>query len=605
MRFAYIDSNGNEVPIPSVDALALRIELGAITENTQLYDAQADEWGPAHTHEIFHTLSRDAGGDEGFVAPPPVAPPSVSTPTPGTASGEEAAGGETTSAAASGPDATAEEDALAPSSAETAGGEPETASVSAAEEPEDEDGSFGLTLAEAPEEDGGGAEGGDDSELGLTVSEDPAVELALPGDEDALDLAPPAEDALDLAAPFEEEAMDLSPGGGEDEGATFDFGGMEGGLELEETFDPPTDEPMDLSAAVEGGDDLSGGMELETSMEFDTDGFDVGEGSSLDLEAPMSEFSPEQPPSWMEEDEAASDGVLDFSSVSAAAGEDEVEGEVPLRDRRTPRNKPSPPKHRKQRNLALPIVLVVLLLAVGMGGYAAWPLISERLASGGEPEVPEVYLPPLSEELMPVMRDASADALAASFEDARSAWAQTGPLQEPPSEWLEGIYLANAGDYETVEAFWSGMADFAGRVRAIDLAAFDAALSAELQSRSMVADQMSAVRERADSGFVAATPERTEVYDRFDALIDASLALHSFLVANQDQIEYAPAAAVTTDPVLEVNPATPAIGEAMGDLLDDVLASLNELEALGGADGVTAEGLRSALRVRIQEVGVR
>lgn len=74
MRFAYIDSNGKEIPIPSVDALALRIELGAITEETQLYDAQADQWGPAHTHEIFHTLSRSSGSDEGFVAPPPVAP---------------------------------------------------------------------------------------------------------------------------------------------------------------------------------------------------------------------------------------------------------------------------------------------------------------------------------------------------------------------------------------------------------------------------------------------------------------------------------------------------------------------------------------------------
>ena len=61
MRFAYIDSNGNEVPIPSVDALALRIELGAIKDDTELYDAHADQWGPAHPHEIFHTLSRSAG----------------------------------------------------------------------------------------------------------------------------------------------------------------------------------------------------------------------------------------------------------------------------------------------------------------------------------------------------------------------------------------------------------------------------------------------------------------------------------------------------------------------------------------------------------------
>src|SRR5512134_2554473 len=76
MRFAYIDSHGNEVPIPSVDALALRIELGAIGPETQLYDAQADHWGPASTHEIFHTLARDRQAD-GFVAPPPpVAPPS-------------------------------------------------------------------------------------------------------------------------------------------------------------------------------------------------------------------------------------------------------------------------------------------------------------------------------------------------------------------------------------------------------------------------------------------------------------------------------------------------------------------------------------------------
>jgi hypothetical protein len=36
MRFAYMDSQGNEVPIPSIDALALRIELGAISADTEL-----------------------------------------------------------------------------------------------------------------------------------------------------------------------------------------------------------------------------------------------------------------------------------------------------------------------------------------------------------------------------------------------------------------------------------------------------------------------------------------------------------------------------------------------------------------------------------------
>lgn len=597
MRFAYIDSNGNEVPIPSVDALALRIELGAITENTQLYDAQADEWGPAHTHEIFHSLSRDAAEDDAFVAPPPVTPPSVAPP-----GGEDAsveAADETTEPppdAEGGPDAEADE--AAPS--------PDEGAVDDAQ-PTEEDTSFGLTLAEPPP---GDEEATKESAAEASEAED--VDTGLPD----LDLAP-ADDPTAAADPGADEPPDHGPGAsdpalesaetaaeprGSDE-AVFDFGGLEDELEVEESFEASEEEPMDLSTAPEAdAGDLGGGMELETAMEFDAGGFDAGDDSSLDLETPMSQFTPDEPPSWMDEREAAGeDDVLDFSSVSAAA-EEEGEGDVPLRERRTPRNKPSPPKLRKQRNLALPIVVVVLLLAVGIGGYVAWPVVSERLASQDEPDVPEVVMPPLSDELMPVMREASEAALGAVFEQARTAWAESNPVQEPPSEWLDGIYLANAGDYEQAEAFWSGMSDFVERVRGIELAAFDAALAVELRDRGATGADADAIRERADSGFVAATPERTEVFDRFEAVVDASLALHAFLVANQDNIEYAPATVVTTDPVLEVNPATPEIRQAMEELLDEVLATLRAFEYPGT---VTAEGLRDTLRSRIQEQGVR
>ncbi|MCG6958126.1 MAG: hypothetical protein LJF04_19225, partial [Gemmatimonadetes bacterium] len=75
MRFAYIDSQGNQVAIPSVEALGLRIELGAIGPDTQLYDGQADRWGPASSHEIFHTLSRGIS-EESYNVPPLVAPTS-------------------------------------------------------------------------------------------------------------------------------------------------------------------------------------------------------------------------------------------------------------------------------------------------------------------------------------------------------------------------------------------------------------------------------------------------------------------------------------------------------------------------------------------------
>lgn len=596
MRFAYIDSNGNEVPIPSVDALALRIELGAITESTQLYDAQADEWGPAHTHEIFHSLSRDAGDDDGFIAPPPVAPPTAGAseaqaPDAGTIpedteTGQPDAGGETEAA---------EMETVAESS------EPEPA----AEEVED-DGSFGLTLAEPPVprdgEEGAvtDAESGPD-EAGKDEGKPTGGGFPSPDDDlPYLDLDPPSDDE-------EDAPMDLSPSTGTEQegGGAFDFGGFEGELEMDEAFESPSEQSMDLEAGRDETTDPQGGMDLETSREFDTGSFEGGEDDALDLETPMSQFSPDEPPSWMDEGEADEGNVLDFSAAGTAADasrEEEAREDVPLRDRRTPRTRPSPPRFRKQRNLAVPFIGIVILLAVGIGGYVAWPIVSDRLSSSGEEEDPAVIIPALSPDLLPIMRDASSVAFASIFETTRAEWAASSPVQEPPSDWLAGVYLARAGDYENVELFWSGMGDFVERVRGIELAAFDAALATELQGRGLSEADAAAIRERADSGFVAAAPQRAEVFDRFRRLIDAALDLHTFLVANEQSIEYAPAVAVTTDPVLEVNPASEEIRAAMEDLLDQVTQALSQLEY---RDRVTATGLRGMILSRIQEQGVQ
>nr|NIR79836.1 hypothetical protein [Gemmatimonadota bacterium]NIT88551.1 hypothetical protein [Gemmatimonadota bacterium]NIU32368.1 hypothetical protein [Gemmatimonadota bacterium]NIV62728.1 hypothetical protein [Gemmatimonadota bacterium]NIW65471.1 hypothetical protein [Gemmatimonadota bacterium] len=61
-------------------------------------------------------------------------------------------------------------------------------------------------------------------------------------------------------------------------------------------------------------------MQLEPTMEFDTTGFQPEAQRPLDLEAPMSDFRPDEPPSWMEEGGAVpGEEVLDFSSVGAGA----------------------------------------------------------------------------------------------------------------------------------------------------------------------------------------------------------------------------------------------------------------------------------------------
>lgn len=345
---------------------------------------------------------------------------------------------------------------------------------------------------------------------------------------------------------------------------------------------------------------MGGGMELETAMEFDSGGFEGGDDDSLDLETPMSDFTVGEPPSWMEDDAGVSDeNVLDFSAAGTATEDSTTE--VPLRDRRTPRTKPSPPKFKKQRNLAVPIIGVVVLLAVGLGGYVAWPIVSDRLTPPEETEEPGVTIPPLSEELMPVMREVSAEAVATIFQEARAVWNQSDSPPIPPSDWLAGAYLASAGDYPSAEAFWRGVADFVDLVRDMDLGTFDAALMEELSSRELSEADARAIRERADSGFVAAAPERAEVFEELDALIDAALALHQFLAANQDNIEYAPASIVTTDPVLEVEPATPEIEAAMNERLDDYFSAQRALDV---RDRPSADVLLSLLQSRIQEEGV-
>jgi hypothetical protein len=544
MRFAYIDSNGKEIPIPSVDALALRIELGAITEETQLFDAQADQWGPAHTHEIFHTLARTSGSDDGFVAPPP-APMVALQPT---------------------------------ESGEAAHPEPDVA-------------------PSEPEEDGHGAE------LGLALDSDSGLETSLP--DDALDLG-----ALDLAPELESGAGDeAAPPMGvagspeasvldEDEplAPTFDFGGLDGSLELEEAFDPPEASPVSLDVS---GMPMDPGPGLETAIEFDSSGFGTDALDSLELEQPMSAFTPEAPPAWMEPEasEPADDAVDLPPPTEEGEASEEEQGSVP----HAPRSRPSAPKLRRERSLAGPLTAIVTLVALGVGGYTAWPLLRDRLVGSRGPDEPAVFLPPLDESLVPEMRSAAAGAFARLLADARSTWSSEGGLERLPPDWFAGIYFANASAYPEAAGFWNGMGDWLDVVRAMDVVAFDAAFAAEVAERgaTAAADDM---RARADSGFVAAGADRDAAYARLQELIVAATRLHEFLLANEANLDHVPATSMTTDPIMEIRSANEAIRTALEDLQTSVT---DALVAFGYRNQVTAEGLQGHMLQLLQETGVR
>ncbi|HUF75636.1 MAG TPA: hypothetical protein VMM35_05125 [Longimicrobiales bacterium] len=542
MRFAYIDSHGNEVPIPSVDALALRIELGAVGPETQLYDAQADQWGPAKTHEIFHTLVRDAD-DEGFIAPPPpVAPPPPAAESPPA----------------------------------------ETASPPKPRKPERKEKPEKKEEPEGKKQEAAFGEGGD---LGLTLA-DPAPappdrpekqekqeeEVAAAGFVDLdLDLAPSA------PAPRAPTAEPESPGGG------FDFGA--GGLELEEPLgseDLPLESPMDLTTGSEA----------------------AGDDDDLMLETPMSEFQPDSPPGWMEA--PIEEEVMDFSTVSDETPAEEEAlvpaREAPARERREPKARPSAPKFKRQRALSGPIVLGVLLLALGVGGYVGWPILSARLSQPEVPERPTVVMPAISAELLPRMHALADQAIADAVRQVDAATTAAGAPLEPPQQWLAGAYLGNASQFPGIEAFWLGMGQFVDGLRSGDWEIYHEALEARVAAAGLSAEQEAIVVERADSGLVAAQDARQDAYDALERLVLASLDLHDFLIDNEAGIEYRPASTSTADPVLEAVPTSAAIGDRMWDMVDEITESL---DALGSLDRVTRERLVSAMEARLQDVGVQ
>lgn len=581
MRFAYIDSQGNEVDIPSVDALALRIELGVITENTDLYDGQADRWGPAHTHEIFHTLSRTAE-EEGFVAPPPaVAPP----PTPEAPAAEEPVPEEPQADQPVAHEPVADE----PVAEET----PEPIEAPA-EEPAADDALFdfggGLefeddTTADAapPADDGDSDPLGIGDDLGLKFS-DTAEEPAETAEEPAETTEEPAETA--------EEAAE-----------TFDFGAFSGGLEVEGGAGAE-EEVQSAGDAM----DFGGDMETESPMDF---------AGGMELETPMSDFSAEDPPSWTERDgpggadsdPAPDDGAIEFESPpspaaspahapSSSADEDEP------RERPKPKSRPSPPRRPKKGLPVGAIAGVVAVLVVGAGGWFVFQRMGLGQAASVDdvPALPPVVIPDIPAELLPQMRDLAEDAIAEMLDDLRGRSGDLDIPLQPRQEWLGGNYLGNASEFDDIEQFWLGIERFVDEVRSTDTRLFHEKYVAQVAAAGIAQDTGDMLTERADSGFVAARDGRVEAYNLMDDLVNAALDLHQFLVDNEVDIAYEPVGAgVSRDPVLEAVPATEALGDEMWGLVDGITGALMQM---GTLDIVTTERLFAVLFDRIRRAGI-
>jgi hypothetical protein len=583
MRFAYIDSQGNEVPIPSVDALALRIELGAIGPDTQLYDAQADRWGPASSHEIFHTLFRDSA-EEGFVAPPP---PVVSEEPaePARSAGR---------ARSSEPSEPAAKPAPAPEGTKPA--EPREVTPP---EPREAPPVFDLSdefLARSVEPGTGGAQGAAD-------------EGTKEGSESAGDSSAARSDAT-RSEPMATGTDDL-------------------GLDL--TFTDAGSPPAGADRPTAAGGPPKAPESPEAGEAFSLGGFDVlegpppgksEEGGGSGLGEPLSDLTLESPTAWMarggdeDRDREADDGSMRFDSGRAEPPEEgerktgrtpPPRPERPSRERPTPRNRPSPPRRVKKHSLLGALARLVVVAAVAAGGWYGWQWYQgraerERAAQLAAVQA-EVTLPEIPAGLLPRMRDLGNAALSATITRLGDMEGSFRLGTEPDSEWLAGIYMANASRYGGIRTYWEGIRDFVDTVRAVDAKVFHEEYVKQLQHAGFKGDTARMLLARADSGFAATRKDRQAAYSLMDDLVNASLNLHQFLLANQSQIDYEPAAGgVSRDPVLEAVPKNKQLGTEMWSRVDQITAAL---DSLGTLDKVTTEQLTRTLLERIRKAGFR
>ncbi len=245
---------------------------------------------------------------------------------------------------------------------------------------------------------------------------------------------------------------------------------------------------------------------------------------------------------------------------------------------------------------------MVILLGIGVGGYQAWPIVQARLNQPELPEQPAVVLPSIPAELLPVMRELAEAAIADAIADVDAATIEAGTPLEPDQRWLGGQYLAGASQFPDIAAFWSGIGSFLDGIRSGDRQLFHDKMVASAAARGIAADTVAMLMERADAGFVAAQNSRDAVYATTAVLVESSLGLHEFLVANEANIEYRPANSSTADPILEAVPNSTALGEDVLERVDRVTEALADL---GTLDRVTRQRLTSALTARLQQIGLQ
>jgi hypothetical protein len=156
-----------------------------------------------------------------------------------------------------------------------------------------------------------------------------------------------------------------------------------------------------------------------------------------------------------------------------------------------------------------------------------------------------------------------------------------GMADEPPREWLAGYYFANPSEFPQVRAFWEGYGELVRELRSRDPELF--LETAVRVGRQAAPGQGDEVERYLNERFRAILPARRDRYQQLATVARRALELHDFLEAREGQIRYTPAMGpeVPMDPVLEAEFADPAVRSEVLASLDALLQALDRSRGAG------------------------
>lgn len=558
MRFRYIDEKGREVDLQTVEALAARIQLGAVHETSRLYDAVADKWAPAGEHELFKQLKNESEAKgKGPSMPSPLLG-EVSNDDPGLRVSQSGEGLPPDPASPGAPPAGQAEQPT-----------PEPLDLVDPDEP------VAGPAAEPPTVDPGPVPGM--GEIGSHLSD--AWE---PLDDD-VELAPSGTDEEGGAKDAGSEAPDL-PGFGDADALAKD------GL------DPEVSPPLDglvLSGGFEPASDDGGSPEEdeeEESLEGLESGPSEGDARSLSGAAAMPGWAAAPPPltDFGPDDASAGGGGAPPSQAEVAAEEEflvrtasdarKSAARARAEDRMEVQGRPK----RKRRRVSSPVPFRVLLLAALLAVVASAVTllilrdpealsnltIGER-APAEAPTVSPARARPAMAELTPDQSAALAAGIQTGVTEALalldSLGVQAGVGNGPPRQWLRGIYLANASDFPSVIRHWDAHRGFVAAASGVIVPRFRDATVDAIDARGFSRTEAEALY---DEGGHWVAPIEWQLDDLLVGLGDlaiAALDLHDYLVSVEDRIRYDPFedSSVPVDPVVEAIPLDEQVEEEM------------------------------------------